>query len=221
MEKQKSFKLILFDLDGTLVKLNFNAKKTRERLKEFYKRYGVNKEFKPVLKSIEESKWEISERFGRIEAETTYKTAIKILEEEERIALEDSEILPSARETLNNLRTAGYKLGIISRTSKSVVEDAVKRHNLGVDIIIAREDTNKTKPYPDPVNVALKKLKTSPKECIIVGDHPYDIISGKRAGVTTIGILTGVASEEDLKQAGADYIVRDLRELTELIGLYA
>jgi|Deesub1362A_J573_1020465.scaffolds.fasta_scaffold00057_148 phosphoglycolate phosphatase len=217
MEKQKSFKLILFDLDGTLVKLNFNAEKTRERLREFYKKYGIKKEFKPVLKSIEESTQKISERFGRREAETTYRIAIQILEEEEKLALEGSEILPFAREALDHLRRSGYTLGVVSRTSRSVVNDAVRKYNLSFDIVIAREDAEKTKPHPEPINLALRKLKINPEECILLGDHPYDIISGKRAGVITAGILTGTANEEDLRRSGADYIIKNLKEFIELV----
>jgi beta-phosphoglucomutase-like phosphatase (HAD superfamily) len=54
MEKQ-SIELVLFDLDGTLLSLNFNAEKTRAELHDFYlSEFGVDVYFRPVLQKISE-----------------------------------------------------------------------------------------------------------------------------------------------------------------------
>jgi phosphoglycolate phosphatase len=60
-------------------------------------------------------------------------------------------------------------------------------------------------------------LGINPGKCIVVGDHPYDILSGKRAGVWAAGVLTGLAPKKDLKEAGADYIFKDLKELVKAL----
>jgi phosphoglycolate phosphatase len=52
---------------------------------------------------------------------------------------------------------------------------------------------------------------------VFVGDHPFDIIASKTAGCKAIGVLTGWGNEKNLKEAGADYIIKDLRGLKKLI----
>ena len=77
---------------------------------------------------------------------------------------------------------------------------------------------NKPKPDPECVEIALKKAGFKAKESAIVGDSIKDIQAGKNAGLKyCIGILTGDNSEKELKQAGADYIVKDLKELEKLL----
>lgn len=50
----------------------------------------------------------------------------------------------------------------------------------------------------------------------MVGDHFIDIQAGKRVGMKTIGVLTGRIKKEEFENAGADYV---LREVTDISGL--
>jgi phosphoglycolate phosphatase-like HAD superfamily hydrolase len=102
-----------------------------------------------------------------------------------------------------------------------VVLESIEKFGLGpFDIILAREDTVKTKPSPEPVEFALSNLNIEPGHCLVVGDHPYDVISGREAGVFTAGLLTGLVGKKDLLDAGADYVFNDLRGLVlEFLGV--
>jgi len=51
----------------------------------------------------------------------------------------------------------------------------------------------------------------------MVGDHPIDILAGKRVGMKTIGVLTGRTKREEFEKAGADYILRDASEIFGLL----
>ena len=57
----------------------------------------------------------------------------------------------------------------------------------------------------------------APEEAVFVGDYRYDMLSGKRAGVLTIGVTTGYESESVLRQYGADRVVNALCEILEAI----
>lgn len=215
-------KLVLFDLDGTLVTLNFNADKTRSALHKYYlSKYDLDIFFKPVLQRIGEAEQVIEAGKGGAAARAATAKANEILRENEERALVGAKLLPYAAENIDEFQRENIKVGIFSRTTKSVVESAIERFGLGpFDIVISREDTVETKPSPEPVNYALSKLEIKPEHCLVVGDHPYDIESGKGAGALTAGVLTGLAGKNDLLDAGADYVFQDMRGLVlEILGV--
>jgi phosphoglycolate phosphatase len=51
---------------------------------------------------------------------------------------------------------------------------------------------------------------------VIVGDGTTDVRAGKAAGIITCSVTYGFRSEEELRAAGPDYVIRDLAELKEL-----
>ena len=53
--------------------------------------------------------------------------------------------------------------------------------------------------------------------CIMVGDRKYDITGAKSAGIDSVGVLYGYGGLAELSDAGADYIVKNVAELTELL----
>lgn len=52
---------------------------------------------------------------------------------------------------------------------------------------------------------------------IMVGDRKHDIIGAKKAGLQSIGVLYGYGNYEELTTSGADYIVKDVEELSNLL----
>jgi phosphoglycolate phosphatase-like HAD superfamily hydrolase len=60
-------------------------------------------------------------------------------------------------------------------------------------------------------------MQLSPDTCLMIGDTPVDILAGKRAGAQTVGLLCGFGTEGELRRAGADIILNDLRELHKLL----
>ena len=62
------------------------------------------------------------------------------------------------------------------------------------DVVMAAEDSARHKPAPDPVLGALERLGASPEGACYVGDSPFDIESGRAAGVVTIGVTWGFFS---------------------------
>ena len=57
------------------------------------------------------------------------------------------------------------------------------------------------------------------RNIFLIGDTPRDIIGGQKVGVKTIGVATGDFSEEELAQAGADFIVKDLKDSERLLKI--
>jgi HAD superfamily hydrolase (TIGR01549 family) len=220
--ERPEIRLVLFDLDGTLVTLNFNADKTRSELHEYYfSEHGLDLFFKPLLQRINEAEKLIEERSDMAAARAATTRANEILRENESEALVGARLILKASEAVSAFREKGVRVGVFSRTTTSVVEASIERFGLGpFDIVLSRENTALTKPSPEPVELALSNLKIKPEHCLVVGDHPYDIRSGKGAGALSAGVLTGLAGKKDLLDAGADYVFDDLRGLVlEILGV--
>jgi phosphoglycolate phosphatase-like HAD superfamily hydrolase len=69
------------------------------------------------------------------------------------------------------------------------------------------------KPAPDGLISCAKALGLLTEECVYVGDSRLDIRAGKKAGLLTVGIQTGVAGKELLVTEGPDRIVGEVSEL--------
>jgi len=86
------------------------------------------------------------------------------------------------------------------------------------DVVVTGLSTPHTKPYPDPVLLAAQKLGVSPQECLMIGDTTVDMRAGKAAGAQTLGVLCGFGEEDELRQLGADLILKSTSELPQLFG---
>ena len=87
-----------------------------------------------------------------------------------------------------------------------------------LDLLDAREladgwttsaDVEQTKPEPDLVAAAIEKAGGG--TAVMVGDSTWDCEAAKRAGIATIGVLTGGFSEQELRDAGAACVFDGLR----------
>lgn len=76
------------------------------------------------------------------------------------------------------------------------------------------EDVEATKPEPDVVRAALEQVDGE-REAVLVGDSTWDFRAAAKAGVRSVGVLTGGFSEEELSEAGAERVYRTLRDLLD------
>jgi len=52
---------------------------------------------------------------------------------------------------------------------------------------------------------------------VMIGDREHDVIGAKKVGIKSIGVLYGYGSRDELEKAGADYIVRSVREIKDIV----
>lgn len=72
---------------------------------------------------------------------------------------------------------------------------------------------------PDPVSVEMisKEMGIPPREILFVGDTRIDVETGKNAGCDVAGVLWGFRDEKELREAGADYIIKAPRDILPLL----
>ena len=120
-------------------------------------------------------------------------------------------------ELLPGLRAEGRKLGIVTAKRHRTVDLALARFPAlasSFDVVVAHEDTERHKPDPEPVLLAVEKLGGSPEEAAYVGDSPFDIGAAKAAGVFAIAVgWGGIHPDERLLAQEPDAFVRTPEEL--------
>jgi phosphoglycolate phosphatase-like HAD superfamily hydrolase len=127
-------------------------------------------------------------------------------------------LIPGMREMLAEL-SYHYPLSIISaRGQKSTLRFLFQFELLPYFTAIATGQTCvHTKPYPDPITWAATRMSVESASCLMVGDTVVDILSGKRAGAQTVGVLCGFGEKKELERAGADLILENTADLSNVL----
>lgn len=86
------------------------------------------------------------------------------------------------------------------------------------DVIVTGLSAAHTKPYPDPIFLAAEKMGVRPEECLMIGDTTVDMRAGKAAGAQTVGVLCGFGEEPELRQLGADLILKSTGDIAALFN---
>src|ERR687892_692409 len=132
--------------------------------------------------------------------------------------VEEVEPLEGARGLIEDLKERGHSVVLASSAKENEVD-----HYL--DLLDAREladgwttsaDVEATKPEPDLVRAAIEKAGAA-DGAVLIGDSTWDCEAARRAGIRTLGVLTGGFSEEELREAGASAVFPSLPELCSRI----
>jgi len=83
--------------------------------------------------------------------------------------------------------------------------------------IISGKDVINCKPHPEPYLTALARSGFSDDKVVVIENAPLGIEAAKAAGLFTIGINTGILTDEILWNSGADIVVREVHQLERLI----
>jgi len=122
---------------------------------------------------------------------------------------------------LPELAAEGRKLGIVTAKRHRTVDLALERFPAlasSFDVVVAFEDTERHKPDPEPVLLAVERLGGVPAEAAYVGDSPFDIGAAKAAGVFAVAVgWGGIHPDERLLAEGPDAFVRTPEELLRVI----
>ncbi|MEM2757479.1 MAG: HAD family hydrolase [Sulfolobales archaeon] len=127
-------------------------------------------------------------------------------------------VFPEVYDTLQTLSNYGLKLAVATSTSIPLLIIMLEYFNIidYFDALVAGEEVKRSKPYPDLYLEALRRVKTDPKDALVVGDTEYDVIPAKSICATAVYVKR---SKNGIKllDVRPDYVINDLTELTEII----
>ncbi|WP_409434871.1 HAD family hydrolase [Mycobacterium sp. SMC-14] len=125
--------------------------------------------------------------------------------------------LPGARKLLEHI--VALDLPVVLATSAPENELAMLRKVLGCDDLVAAvtssADVDVAKPNPDIIGIALDRVGATAERAVFVGDAVWDAKACVRAGVPTIGLLSGGVSRAELETAGAAVVFDNAEDLLE------
>jgi HAD superfamily hydrolase (TIGR01509 family) len=208
-------KLVIFDVDGTLVDtVDMHAEAWQRALQEYGKeveyslvRAQIGKggdQLLPVFLSREEL-----DQFG----EEIEKRRGEIFKLE---YLSKTKAFPEVRALVERITRDGKRVVLASSAKQNELDHYKKVTNIE-DLLegeTSADDAEKSKPEPDIFLAALKESGgTEPADAIVVGDTPYDATAAAKANLKTIGLLCGGFSEQSLRDAGCIAIYKDPADL--------
>lgn len=207
-------KALLCDIDGTLVQSNWLH---AEAWRQAFAAMDMELELEALRKQIGKGGNELIPVFvpwwKRPQVEEPLKSFRKFVFQHG--LREQVEALPRVRDLLERVRQAGIKIGVATSSEKDDLEVLLEKAGIAdlIDEQITSSDADRAKPHPDIFAAALKKLGVEANECLALGDTPYDAESAGKAGIRTIGVMTGGWSREDLFAAGCVEVYESAEDL--------
>jgi phosphoglycolate phosphatase len=208
-------KAVIFDFDGTLAELHLDFGDMKRRLMALAQGYFREVLETPQLPALEWLESLTAQLHRRDEAAALglEEKAGSLIKEIELEAARRGALFPFTRSILLELQRRSIKVAIITRNCEEAVRIVFPDLDQYCAGLLARDHVRRVKPDPDHLLRALDEMATSPETALMVGDHPLDMQTGRRAGTLTAGVWSGNASEDDLLRAGADLTAPNCREL--------
>lgn len=209
------YSVILFDLDGTLINTNSLILASFMHTLETHcpGKYTVN----DVIPIMGEPLLDQMKHFDPSQAEEMVSTyhSYNVKHHDDYV-----EEFPNVRQVLQQLHHAGVILGVVTNKRRLVVEKGLDLFGLKsfMQTIVCFGDTEKAKPEPDMIQLALKHLDTTPEQALMVGDSRYDLIAANRAFVDTAAVTWSMHLEE-LHRYNPDYILQDMQDLLRILQI--
>ena len=201
----RPLRAVLFDWDGTLADTAEASFRCYVRMfadlgidfdREAYRRtYSPDWYYTFRCVGLPEERWaDADERWLRYFAEET-------------VALIDG-----ARDALDTLRRRGVTQAIVTSGSRPRIERELIAHGLHEHFsdVVCGHDTERRKPHPDPLHLALRRLGVAASEAAYVGDSPEDVMMAKAANVYAVAVPGAYPNRDALAAAGADVIAEDI-----------
>ncbi|BDG62108.1 HAD family hydrolase [Caldinitratiruptor microaerophilus] len=210
-----AYRAVLFDLDGTLIDTNDLILTTfRHVLRE---QLGLEVEPRDLIPYFGEPLRTTVARFAPPERVDEVVAAYRAYNHAHHDRL--ARPVPGMAEVLAALRAAGVRLAVTTSKLSEGARRGLRLFGLEpfFEAVVGLEATARHKPDPEPVLRTLERLGLpAGPDVLMVGDSPYDIESGRRAGVRTAAVAWSLHDRAELQARQPDYWVRTPAELVSL-----
>jgi phosphoglycolate phosphatase len=198
--KQK--KVILFDLDGTLLNTSLDLQTAL---------YSVQQHFGLALSSLES----VEESMGHGIKALVKRNILDSIDLDEALQLFEQSYAkgymhqtvayPGVLEGLKKLKDLGYHLGVVSNKEDVYAQTLIQKHFEGIfDFVLGAKDNVPKKPHPHMLTQALAFFDCSKDEAIYVGDTEVDLDSAQAVDMDALLVSYGYRSFEDLKSLNVE-----------------
>jgi phosphoglycolate phosphatase len=213
----KKYKYFLLDFDGTVANTGIGITKGVAYTLNYY---GIDvTDLSTLTNFIGPPLGDSFQRYYNFSKEQSEEAIIKYREYYKPIGMYESELYDGIIDLLEIVKKQGGK--IVLATSKPELTARTLLSHFKADsyfelITGASEDLSLHK-KGDVIRYAMNKINIPKEQAIMIGDREQDIFGAKENDLPSIGVLYGFGDRVELENAGADYIVKDTKELKELM----
>jgi phosphoglycolate phosphatase len=215
----RSMKLLIFDLDGTLIDSRLDLiQSVNATLRQF------NRPELPgnIVASYvgDGAPMLVRRALGDPENENFFKQALEFfLSYYREHKLDHTTIYPGILEALSRIQLDGIGRKMAVLTNKPVNPSRAIVEALGLGKFFVRvyggNSFETKKPDPLGVKILMRESETGAEHTMIVGDSSIDVLTGRNAGIATCGVTYGFAPHT-LGQSPPDVVVASPQELSQL-----
>lgn len=211
--------IILFDLDGTL----FNTKQGIVKCVQYaLSYYGIEEEnIDSLEKFIGPPLHKSFQMFYGFSEEKGVEAAAKYRERYREEGVFECSPYEGLEEMLKTLKDAGKRLGIATSKPEIFANQILEKFGVAqyFEYVTGSLLDNTRSKKTEVIIEALNRFNATDEldKVIMVGDREHDIIGAKETKLQSVGVKYGFAKGDELMEAGADYIVEEVEELTNLL----
>ncbi len=218
---EKGIKAVVFDLDGTISDtigtISYYANKA---LTSFGFKTFSEEEYKHFVGDGAVKLIERALKAGEAFSEENFEKVFKLYNENyDSAPLYLTRLYDGIMDMLLELKKDNIKIGILSNkphtATKGVVE-ALLGDEL-VSVFLGAREGYPLKPDPSVLFDVLLELGATKEQAVFVGDTSVDILTGKNANTHTIGVKWGFREENELIEAGAEFLVSSPMEICDIV----
>lgn len=206
------YKCIIFDIDGTILNTErMNLVPLQRLIRE---ELGLEIDYEDLLKYKAYAGKRTIEELGFKDIDKSYSKWVEYVNNFEEGAV----LYEGVSEVIKTLNSMGIICAIASSKMKNQYEIDFGPTGLNdyIKCKVLAEDTERHKPYPDPLLKVSQILNINPKDCIYIGDTIFDFKATKAAGMDFGIALWGADNLEGIK---ADFNFNEPNDILKELGL--
>ena len=208
------YKVILFDLDGTLTDPQEGICKSINHALSYF---GMEKPFSELTQFIGPP---LLDSFAGLIGRENAADAVKYYRERfSTIGLYENKIFPNVKETLALLKEKGYILCTASSKPQVFVEKILEHFDIAQYFTVMGGATldGKIGEKEQVIEMVLDIIKADKETTVMVGDTRFDLIGAEKMGLDAIGVTYGFGAKEELLQYPHIALLDDITEIINIV----
>lgn len=218
--------VIVFDLDGTLVQLDFTGEgmqTVRSNLQDVFAQFGIECEFRPLLVDLTSALEAVAKRTDKETTQRVRNDAFRQVAAMERDAVSRQHVYEDAPTTMRRVAASDTTLTIATNNTREAAEAAINSADFpDPDNLVAVDDVGKPKPDSGMIKELIGRLDSEPTSLAIVGDRQSDAESAIAAcegtGITAHTVLVCRDGQAPENSEVVDHTVTSLTQALNILS---
>lgn len=211
-------KTVLFDLDGTLINSKLGITKCTQYALEFF---GITEPDADKLECfIGPPLIESFQKYYGFSPDKAKEAVAKYRERYHSVGIYECELYPDVEETLQRLKTAGYRIAMASSKPEVSCKQIMEHFGLSgyFDEIVGATLDGRIDSKISVLREVLRRLATrNLSELCLVGDTRFDALGAKEAGIDCVGVTYGFGSRRELLESGVIEVCNSMKEVGDYL----